>query len=162
MDFWLAKPATSISGSGNQVVHRDFLSVERSQRFQLTWNCLKAAAIIIIAATSLILDSLSDSKPCVSQNRKEKTKPTLLIPMNRWKTHSNAASPSSLPKKVRCQYECRDDKPFMVALTAAYNFTHTHLFFQICLSLSRFIDSLTQKHNLFSSTCCDTTKDNGL
>lgn len=36
MDFWLAKPATAICGSGNQVVRRDFLSVERGQGFQLT------------------------------------------------------------------------------------------------------------------------------
>lgn len=67
MDFWLAEPATTISGSGNQVVHRDFLSVERGQRFQLTWNYLKAAAIITTVATPPILDSLSVSKPCVSQ-----------------------------------------------------------------------------------------------
>lgn len=98
MDFWLAKPATTISGSGNQVVCRDFLSVKRGQRFQLTWNYWKAAAIIIIVATLLILDSISVSKP-IHRNRKKKTKPTLFIPMNRLRTHSSSTSPSSLPQK---------------------------------------------------------------
>lgn len=53
--------------------------------------------------------------------------------------------------KVRSQYECKDDKTFTVALTAAYSFTHmnTIMFFQAFLSLSRFMDFLTQKHFFF-------------
>lgn len=38
--------------------------------------------------------------------------------MNGLKTHSSVTSHSSSPNNVSCQYECREDKPLVVAINS--------------------------------------------